>query len=149
MILRSTDVDPERVEGSAPREEVRFGEAGGLVSLGANVVTLNPGERSSDRHWHARSDEFLYVLAGTATVIENDGAHDLRPGDCACWPAGVDNAHTVENRTDAPIRFLVAGTNPETDTVRYPDSGRTLYHEPPSWRVVADDGTVLREGPTD
>ena len=129
--------------------EIQFGRAGSLTHLGANVVILEPGKKSSERHYHANSDEFLLVLKGVATVVENDGAHELSPGDCACWPAGAENAHTVENRTDASIEFLVAGTNPLKDLVRYPDAGRTLYHEPPEWRLVADDGTVLKHGKTE
>lgn len=146
MILRAGSVPSLRYQGSAPRHQAGLGAAGGLRGLGVNLVTLHPGQVASDRHWHAESDEFLYVLEGEATIIEEDGAHNLRPGDCACWPAGVANAHTVENRSAAAVVYLVAGTNPGTDTVRYPDSGRTLHHAPPTWRVTADDGTVLDEG---
>lgn len=146
MILKRGSVAAQVVQGSAPRLEARLGAAGGLAGLGVNIVTLAPGQRSSERHWHAASDEVLFVLEGCATVIENDGPHALGPGDAACWPAGVPNAHCVENRSDAPVVFLVAGTRPETDRVRYPDSNSTLFHEPPLWRVVADDGRVLRHG---
>ena len=149
MILRKGSVSLERITGSETRIEIQFGRAGGLTHLGANVVILQPGERSSERHYHANSDEFHLVLKGAATVAENDGAHELSPGDCACWPAAVENAHTVENSTDASIEFLVAGTKPLKDQVRYPDAARTLYHEPPDWRQIADDGTVLKHGKTE
>lgn len=146
MILRRGAVAAVAVHGSAPRLEAALGAAGGLGGLGVNIVTLSPGQRSSERHWHANSDEFLYVLEGEATVIEGDDAHTVGPGDAACWPAGVETAHCVENRSAAPVVFLVAGTRPDTDRVRYPDTQSTLYHEPPFWRVVTDDGRVLRHG---
>ena len=146
MILRQSHVKPVQVNGSEIREEARFGEVGKLTQIGANVVTLYPGERSSDRHWHANSDEFLYMIEGVATIIENDGPSELMPGDCACWPAGVANAHTVENRTTAPIRFLVVGTNPAEDRIHYLDSNQTLHLEAETWRMEANDGTVVERG---
>ncbi|MCB1517309.1 MAG: cupin domain-containing protein [Hyphomicrobiaceae bacterium] len=147
-IYRKDHIEPILVEGSEPRLEQRIGEAGKLTDLGVNIVTLSPGQRSSDRHWHARSDEFMLVLSGVATVHENHGSHDLAPGDYACWPLGEANAHTVENCTGEPLTFLVAGTNPPTDIVHYPDSGRTLFHEPPDWWITDREGREIRRGKT-
>jgi uncharacterized cupin superfamily protein len=122
-------------------------EAGGLTQFGCYIETLYPGACSSERHWHQNEDEMLFMLEGVATLIEEQGESLLYPGDCVCWPAGVANAHQIANRTDAPLRYVIMGDRPETDVVRYPDSGSTMYHEPPRWRVVDDaTGLVLREG---
>ena len=59
--------------------------------------------------------------------------------------AGATNAHHIWNRTDAPLRYLCAGTNPDRDTVHYPDDGQTLHWDRPDARVVAADGTLLDE----
>ena len=96
------------------------------------------------RHWHSSSDEFVLILDGRATVIEDDGASELTAGDMALWPAGATNAHHIWNRTDAPLRYLCAGTNPDRDTVHYPDDGQTLHWDRPDARVVAADGTLIR-----
>ncbi len=66
------------------RESLHITEEGGLTQFVAHVQTLQPGTRSSDRHWHEEEDELLYVLSGEATVIEEDGPHALHPGDAAC-----------------------------------------------------------------
>ena len=89
---------------------LRLSEDGGLRQFGAYVETLEPGSRSSDRHWHEQEDELLYVLSGEATVIEDDGEHLLVPGDTACWAAGTPNAHHVINRSGAPCSYLIVGT---------------------------------------
>jgi uncharacterized cupin superfamily protein len=146
VILRGGSVAGQRVEGSAPRIEERFGDVAGLRIMGVNIVTLAPGERSAQRHWHSGSDEFVMVLEGTATVIEDDAETEIGPGDLALWPAGSEIAHQVVNRSKAPLRYLCAGTNPEAETVRYPDEAETLHWIRPNWHVLGDDGTIRRRG---
>ena len=124
----------------------RLSEDGGLTQFGAYIETLEPGSRSSDRHWHEREDEFLHMLTGEAVLVENDGEHPLRPGDTACWPAGVPNAHHLINRSNAPCSYLIVGTRVTHDVCHYPDSGRTLYTEGDTWRVEDADGRVIRSG---
>lgn len=146
MILKQGGVPAQQVNGSAPRIEERFGDAASLRILGVNIVTLAPGERSAKRHWHSGSDEFIMVLEGTATVIEEDTATEIGPGDMALWPAGSEIGHQVLNRSDAPLRYLCAGTNPDAETVRYPDEGETLHWIRPNWHVLGDDGAIRRRG---
>ena len=76
--------DEENARYYGPSEVLPLSDVGGLTQFGARVHTLQPGTRSSDRHWHEGQDEFLYVLSGEATVVENDGAHVLHQGDAAC-----------------------------------------------------------------
>lgn len=96
-------------------------DAGGLTQFGAFTETLMPGARSSQRHWHSEEDEFLFTLEGTVTLHENDGPCDLPPGSCVCWPAGVPNGHCLENRTNRPVTYFVAGSRLPEDEVTYPD----------------------------
>ena len=124
----------------------RLSEDGGLTQFGAYVETLPPGSWSSDRHWHEREDEFLYVLSGQATVIEDDGEHLLGPGDAACWPAGTPNAHHVVNRSQTPCSYLIVGTRHAHDVCHYPDLGRKLHTEGQTWRLVDTQGQVLKSG---
>jgi uncharacterized cupin superfamily protein len=91
MIIRKGQPQHEpgtenRAERFGAFELLRYSQLGGLTQFGAYVETLEPGSRSADRHWHEQEDEFLYVLSGEATVIEDDGAHPLRP---AMRPAGL------------------------------------------------------------
>ena len=96
-------------------------DAGGLSQFGAFTEVLMPSAQSSQRHWHEEEDEFLYVLEGAVTVVEDDGPHVLHPGDCACWPKGVANAHCLQNRTDSPVRYFVVGSRLPEDACHYPD----------------------------
>ena len=51
----------------------------GLRDFGVNLMTLPPGGWSSQRHWHSHEDEFVYVLEGELTLVEDDGETLLRP----------------------------------------------------------------------
>ena len=44
-----------------------------LTQFGVNLVTLAPGSWSSQRHWHAKEDEFIYVLEGEVTLVTDAG----------------------------------------------------------------------------
>ena len=51
--------------------------------FGVNICTLKPGAASSQRHWHEKEDEFVYVLEGEVVLCEDDGETVLKPGDAA------------------------------------------------------------------
>lgn len=148
MIIRNKQPDVQRTEreGFGTVDTAHFSDAGGLTQFGGYVQTLQPGARSSNRHWHEKEDEFLYVLSGEVTVTENDGAHVLHIGDAACWPAGTPNAHHVSNQSSEPCTYLIVGTRLTHDVCHYPDLGRTLYSEGETWRLVEADGTVFKSG---
>lgn len=120
--------------------------AGGLRQYGAYVETLSPGVWTSQRHWHEAEDEFLYVLDGTATVHDDDGMHDLGPGDAVCWRHGDPNAHHVTNRGTLPCRYLIVGSRVRGDVCHYPDSGQRQINHDTRWEVVDAKGAVLRQG---
>jgi hypothetical protein len=42
----------------------------GLKNLGVNLVSLEPGARSSMRHWHTRQDEFVYVIGASYPDVD-------------------------------------------------------------------------------
>lgn len=96
--------------------------AGQLTQFGANLVTLQPGAWSSQRHWHSAEDELIVILSGRPTLVEDAGETPLGPGDIATFAAGAANGHHLQNRTQSLVTFLAIGTDkPETDQCHYPD----------------------------
>jgi uncharacterized cupin superfamily protein len=108
-------------EQLAGREKRALGDALGLSQFGVNLVTLAPGAWSSQRHWHAQEDEFIYVLEGEVTLVTDAGENVLGPGMAAGFPAGKADGHHLINRSDKPVHYLEAGTRAETEVAQYSD----------------------------
>lgn len=99
----------------------RIGEAAGLTQFGVNLLTLEPGVWSSQRHWHAAEDEFVWVVEGEVALVDDSGEQLLRAGDCAGFPAGERNGHHFINRSGRRAVLLIAGTRSDDDHGEYPD----------------------------
>jgi uncharacterized cupin superfamily protein len=100
----------------------RLGDAVGLTDFGVNLVRLPPGKWSSQRHWHTHEDELVYVLEGEVVLMEDDGLHVLKAGDCVAWKAGSPNGHCLQNHGERDAIYLEVGSRrPEVDSCDYPD----------------------------
>ena len=105
----------------ADRIRQRLGQAGGLTDVGINLMRLPPGGWSSQRHWHSHEDEFVYLLDGELTLIEDAGETLLRAGDCAAFPKGSrDGRHMVNRSTDWAV-YLEVGTRSPDDLITCSD----------------------------
>jgi uncharacterized cupin superfamily protein len=103
------------------RSWLRLGDAAGLTQFGVNLVTLEPGAWSSQRHWHSHEDEFVYVLSGELVLVTDRGEETLQAGDCAGFKAGVKDGHCLQNRTREMAKILVVGSRSEEDHGEYSD----------------------------
>lgn len=105
----------------AGRDKRPLGDLFGLRNFGVNLTRLAPGAISSLRHCHSRQDEFVYILAGTPTLITDEGASLLEPGMCAGFAAGTSNPHHLVNRSEEDVVYLEIGDRSAEDAVIYPD----------------------------
>src|SRR5258708_4622341 len=71
----------------AGRERRRLGNALGLTNFGVNLMRLPPGFASSQRHWHSRQDELVYVVEGELVLVTDAGEQLLTAGMAAGFPA--------------------------------------------------------------
>lgn len=125
----------------AGRSSLRLGDAGGLTQFGANEVILAPGAMSSLRHWHHREDEFVMILAGECTLVQDAGETVMRLGDCAAFPAGDPDGHHFINRSGAEARFLVIGSRMNPEKATYSDVDLEVEMKDGKARFTHKDGT--------
>ena len=125
----------------AGRSSLRLGDAGGLTQFGVNEVILAPGARSSLRHWHHREDEFVMILQGECTLVQDEGEYTMRPGDCAAFPAGNTNGHCFINKTAAEARFLVIGSRMNPEKATYSDVDLEVEMKDGKATFTLKDGT--------
>lgn len=120
-VVSGTDYPEPFAEAVDGRTRQALGDAGGLTQFGANLVELQPGTASSQRHWHSHEDEFLMMVSGELILITDEGETLMRAGDCAAFPAGRPNGHHLVNRGWGPGVFLVVGSRNPADVPTYPD----------------------------
>lgn len=126
----------------AGRAKRALGDLFGLDQFGVNLTVLAPGAASSERHWHESEDEFVYVLDGEVTLIDNAGEHLLTAGMCAGFKAGVPDGHKLVNRSGKPVTLLEVGTRSEGDRAHYPDADMLAQKVDGKFRITRKDGTA-------
>jgi uncharacterized cupin superfamily protein len=125
----------------AKRFRRRLGNAGGLANFGVNLTRIAPGGQSSARHWHAKQDEFIYVLEGEPTLVTEAGRTRLAPGMCAAFPAGAADGHCLVNETDRDVVYLEVGDRTPGDAAVYPDIDLAGEMVDGKWRFTRKNGT--------
>jgi uncharacterized cupin superfamily protein len=123
----------------ATRTRRRLGNAGGLRDFGVNLMTLPPGGWSSQRHWHSHEDEFVLVLEGELTLIEDGGETPMRAGDYAAFPKDTGNGHHLINRASVPAVYLEVGSRNPADLTTCSDIDMKSANS--DGRFVHKDGT--------
>ena len=122
------------------RRRWKLGDAVGLTQFGVNLLRLPDGQWSSQRHWHSDEDEFVFVVEGEVVLVDDEGEHPMKAGDCAAFPAGQANGHHIVNRSGREAVLLEMGSRkPGEDACTYPDIDLFL---PKGYdRYVHHDGT--------
>jgi len=114
------------VNPAAKRWNKSLGDVAGLKNLGVHIMTVAPGDRSSEYHCHKYEDEAIYVLSGCGTAVIGDESHKIAPGDFIGFP-GDGPAHETINDGTEPLVCLVIGQRLAQDVVDYPRAGKRLY----------------------
>jgi uncharacterized cupin superfamily protein len=125
----------------AGREKRLLGDRFGLTQFGVNLTTLAPGSWSAQRHWHEREDEFVYIVEGALTLVDDSGEHVLTVGMCAGFKAGVANGHCLVNKSNAPATYIEIGTRSPEEVAHYPDIDMLATKAAGTFTMTKKDGT--------
>jgi len=110
----------------AIRLDKSVGDEAGLKNIGVHLITIAPGEKSTEFHSHKYEDEAIYVLSGHGTEAIENATYKIGPGDFIGLPAGGP-AHETINDGSEPLVCLVIGQRLAQDVVDYPRRGKRLY----------------------
>jgi uncharacterized cupin superfamily protein len=111
---------------AAIRMDKSLGDEVGLKNIGIHLITLAPGDKSTELHTHRYEEEAIYVLSGYGMEVVGDRTQKIGPGDFIGFPAG-GVAHETVNDGTGPLVCLVIGQRLQQDVVDYPNKGKRLY----------------------
>lgn len=126
----------------AARERRALGDALGLTNFGVNLLRLPPGSASSQRHWHSRQDEFVYVVSGEVALVTDGGEQRLTVGMVAGFPAGKRDGHQLINRGSVDAVVLEVGDRTDRDEIDYSDIDMVIRWVDGEERFLHKDGTA-------
>jgi uncharacterized cupin superfamily protein len=110
----------------AIRHTVSLSDIVGLTKCGLHLVRVEPGDETTQYHYHEESDEFIYVLSGELSLRYGNETYQLSAGDFAGFPAH-GAGHSMLNNSDADTVYLMGGSRPPIDISNYPDIDRRMY----------------------
>lgn len=114
------------LNASAIRTNKSLGDEVGLKNIGIHLISIAPGDKSTEFHSHKYEEEAIYVLSGHGTEVIGDTTQKIGPGDFIGFPAGGAAHETVNDGTE-PLVCLVIGQRLAQDVVDYPRKGKRLY----------------------
>jgi uncharacterized cupin superfamily protein len=107
------------VEPEAQRVYKTLHAPAGLVRQAVKWSRVEPGRHSTAYHTHERTDEWIYVLSGSAIARVGDARFRVEAGDFLAHPAG-GAPHTMIAETG--LEYLMGGMIDSADVVTYPDA---------------------------
>lgn len=114
----------------------------GLSQFGVNLEILEPNAQSALRHWHTKTDEFLYILDGELVLITDEGEQKVVAGMCVGFPANQGNGHHLVNRSSRAAKFIVIGSRIKDDEAVYADDDfRWVVESTGEWVASRKDGS--------
>jgi uncharacterized cupin superfamily protein len=127
---------------SAIRINKSLGDEVGLKNLGVHLISIAPGDKSTEFHAHRYEEEAIYVLSGRGTAVMGEITQKIGPGDFIGFPTnGV--AHETINDGTEPLICLVVGQRLQQDVTDYPRKGKRLYRNSGE-RNLVDHANVER-----
>lgn len=131
---------------NAVRTNKSLGDLTGMTGLGFHIIEVQPGNESTEYHFHQFEDECVYVLKGEATVTIGGEEYSVSEGDFIGHPAGTE-AHTMKNTGQTLFVCIVAGQRLTHDVVDYPNLNKRFFRNNGINNLVSiDDIEVVSVG---
>jgi mannose-6-phosphate isomerase-like protein (cupin superfamily) len=108
-IVRPDIVEPYAPGGHAGTENRRLLKTDQVEVILARMTRGGAAEG----HFHRTTDQVVFILSGTGSVMKDGKIHDIGPETLLHYPLGAIHGGAVPlNRTDRPLFFLVIYSPP-------------------------------------
>jgi uncharacterized cupin superfamily protein len=124
--LFEPDFEEESSRPGFSWKRARLGRQAGGERLGASLYELQPGQATFPYHAHFANEEMLVVVDGRPSLRTAEGWRELSPGEVVSFKVGRSGAHQIVNRSDEPVRLLIASEMNAPELSVYPDSNKIL-----------------------
>jgi uncharacterized cupin superfamily protein len=114
------------LNSAAIRTDKSLGDEVGLKNLGIHLISIAPGDKSTELHSHKYEEEAIYVLSGHGTEVMGETSQKIGPGDFIGFAGGGVALETVNDGRE-PLVCLVIGQRLPQDVVDYPRKGKRMY----------------------
>lgn len=120
----------------AKRVNKSLGDITGLDGIGFHLITVQPGDATTEHHMHYHEDECVYVLSGNATAYIGEESFPIKTGDFLGYRKG-GLAHSIVNTGNEVLKCIIVGERLKYDVADYARLKKRLYrHEGMEWNLV-------------
>jgi uncharacterized cupin superfamily protein len=121
VIAHWDDAPQDRAEvGHLGAVWTNLGVAAGTRTVGVNRIQIKPNKWSTPYHRQTGEEEIFYVLSGSGVCLQDEGAFEVRRGDCVVHR--LRQSHSLRAGDDG-LDVLVYGTRSRTEIGHLPRAG--------------------------
>ena len=114
------------LNSDAQRVNKSLGDVTGLTGFGFHIITVEPGQLTTEHHVHHHEDECIYILEGTALARIGEEEYSVGPGDFIGYRNGCLPHSLLNNGTDV-LRCIVVGERLPHDVCDYPAQSKRMF----------------------
>ena len=114
------------LNAQAVRHTKSLSDALGLSRLGIHLVRVEPGQETTQFHFHHHEEEFLYILTGRGIAEIGNQQIEVTAGDFLGFTA-PSLPHTMRNPFTLDLVYLMGGERQNFDICDYPRLQKRLF----------------------
>ena len=110
----------------AVRHTKFISDALGMSKLGIYLVRIEPGQETTEFHFHHQEEEFIYILSGRGVAEIGAEQIEVESGDFMGFTA-PSLPHCLKNPFDVDLVYLMGGERLSVDVCDYPRLKKRRY----------------------
>jgi uncharacterized cupin superfamily protein len=125
-LLKASDIESMEetvkvhpLNSQAVRHTKSLSDAVGMSRVGVHLVRVEPGNKTTEFHFHHQEEEFIYILSGKGIAEIGDKQVEVQAGDFMGFTA-PSLPHAIKNPFEGDLVYLMGGERRSFDACDYP-----------------------------